>query len=148
MTSDTVPTRYPACFYRVSAKAIILHRGRLLLVRESSKRWDLPGGGVEHYEDLHKALERELKEELGLTLISFDGASVETWFSYDHDPLWDRPNLIIAALVKIKNKSVVLTVSKEIDCRLFTRNEFLQLPLEKNIEPFRKNLLNKAFGRA
>jgi 8-oxo-dGTP pyrophosphatase MutT (NUDIX family) len=145
MNGNLLP-QCPPCFYRVSAKAIIVINNKLLLIREASKRWDLPGGGVEHSEDLDKTLKRELKEELSVTLVSYDKTSTELWFSYDHDPLWERPNLNIVVAVKIVPKPNILSAKKGIECKLFSRNEIIQLPLEKNLEPFRRNLLEKLFG--
>jgi ADP-ribose pyrophosphatase YjhB (NUDIX family) len=57
------------CHYRVSVKARVVHEGRLLVVREGSDRWDLPGGGLEHNEDVSDGLRREVQEELGVGLI-------------------------------------------------------------------------------
>lgn len=53
---------------RNSAKAVIVKDGHLLAlkIQESSGiYYILPGGGQEHGENLHQALERECKEELG-----------------------------------------------------------------------------------
>lgn len=53
---------------RISAKAIIIERGRLLAVHvgEGSTSWYiLPGGGQHHGESLVDALHRECREELG-----------------------------------------------------------------------------------
>jgi ADP-ribose pyrophosphatase YjhB (NUDIX family) len=53
---------------RLSAKAIIIQDGRLLVVRnrDSSGDWyTLPGGGQEHGETLPAALNRECLEEIG-----------------------------------------------------------------------------------
>lgn len=56
----------PATIYSVSAKAIIRNElGHVLLVKEHSDNWSLPGGGVEHDETPISALERELYEEIG-----------------------------------------------------------------------------------
>jgi ADP-ribose pyrophosphatase YjhB (NUDIX family) len=49
---------------------MIWHLDKLLLVRQGrpdSPRWMLPGGGVEAGEGMTEALERELREEIGLT---------------------------------------------------------------------------------
>ncbi|MBB1544223.1 NUDIX domain-containing protein [Candidatus Saccharibacteria bacterium] len=54
-------------YYRVSVKAKINFNGKILLVREDGKKWDLPGGGVEHYETIDEALKRELTEELDVS---------------------------------------------------------------------------------
>ena len=54
-------------YYRVSVKAKINFNGKTLLVREDGKNWDLPGGGIEHYETIDEALKRELTEEIGVS---------------------------------------------------------------------------------
>lgn len=54
---------------RLAVRAVILRRGRLLLVNAYRGRTDLwcaPGGGVELHQSLPEALERELREETGL----------------------------------------------------------------------------------
>lgn len=56
------------CIYRVSIKALILDRHKLLLVKEwDDEWWSFPGGGIEHGESIQEALRREIEEELGVT---------------------------------------------------------------------------------
>ncbi|HEX4662551.1 MAG TPA: NUDIX hydrolase [Candidatus Saccharimonadales bacterium] len=63
-------SKYPNAYYRVSVKAIIRDEAdRVLMVKESSDDWTLPGGGVDHGEGLDRALARELFEELAVTKI-------------------------------------------------------------------------------
>ena len=57
-------------YYRVSVKAKINFNGKILLVKEDEKKWDLPGGGVEHFETIQEALTRELTEEIGVSEFS------------------------------------------------------------------------------
>ena len=62
----------PAC----AVGAIVLHEGRLLLVKRDREpargRWSLPGGRVELGETLNEALVREVKEETGID-VDVDG---------------------------------------------------------------------------
>ncbi len=60
--------KYPNTFYRVSAKAVIRSAaGEVLVVKEHQDKCDLPGGGLDHGESVHDCLQRELREELGIT---------------------------------------------------------------------------------
>lgn len=56
--------------FRLSLKAFIQNKkGEVLVVKETGRDWwDLPGGGMDHGEDIHVALTRELREE-----VSYDG---------------------------------------------------------------------------
>ena len=46
--------------YRVVVKGLVRDfSGKLLFVQERSDSWDLPGGGLEHGEDVTEALKRE-----------------------------------------------------------------------------------------
>ena len=57
--------KYPTTFYRVSLKAIIRNEnGEVLVVKENGSQWSLPGGGMDHGESVHEALQRELYEEV------------------------------------------------------------------------------------
>jgi ADP-ribose pyrophosphatase YjhB (NUDIX family) len=53
--------------YRISVKALIQDEsGKTLVVRTGDDRgWTLPGGGVDHGEDVVQGLQREILEELG-----------------------------------------------------------------------------------
>lgn len=56
----------PAHFF-VAVKALVRREdGRILLIRDPGRGWELPGGSVEHREDLITALQREVREESGV----------------------------------------------------------------------------------
>jgi len=54
--------------YRLSIKSIVINDAEeILFVKESGREWwDLPGGGMDHGEDIKTALAREMKEEVNL----------------------------------------------------------------------------------
>lgn len=78
--------KYPDTYYRVSLKAVIRNsKGEVLCVKEKTPFWELPGGGIDHGENVQQALARELREELGYEgLFSYDPIGVIT--------LYDDPN--------------------------------------------------------
>lgn len=63
---DGSPTDY---LYRISINALIKNdNNEILVVKEAGRDfWDLPGGGMDHGEDIKSALARELYEEVGMT---------------------------------------------------------------------------------
>lgn len=57
----------PACFYRISVKAIIRNdANKFMLVREDNGLWELPGGGLDFGESPQEGLQREIWEEMRL----------------------------------------------------------------------------------
>ncbi len=54
---------------------VVIRDGKLLLIQRfktGDEYWVLPGGGVEDDEDLETALKREMLEETGLNLVSYE----------------------------------------------------------------------------
>jgi len=49
-----------------SIKGVVIHDGRVLLLRNGRGEWDLPGGRPDAGEDHRAALKREVREETGL----------------------------------------------------------------------------------
>lgn len=54
--------------YRISIKGLIRNKkGEVLVVKEAGRTyWDLPGGGMDHTENLKATIAREMKEEVNL----------------------------------------------------------------------------------
>ena len=54
--------QYPNTYYRVTLKGIIQDgSGNILMVKEASDQWDLPGGGWDHSEGTEDTFSRELE---------------------------------------------------------------------------------------
>lgn len=67
MQIDHRITDIDKCIYRVSIKALIIDKNKILLVKEwDDEWWSFPGGGIEHGESIQQALYREITEELGI----------------------------------------------------------------------------------
>jgi 8-oxo-dGTP pyrophosphatase MutT (NUDIX family) len=62
-----MPTEKPV---RAAVKALIVHEGEFLMVRDAhDQRWEFPGGNVAYGETPYEALEREIREELGIGIV-------------------------------------------------------------------------------
>lgn len=73
---------------RNSAKAVIVKGGKLLALKmqeNGSTYYILPGGGQEHGETLHEALQRECSEELGTTVEIGDLLFVREYIGKNHE---------------------------------------------------------------
>lgn len=126
----------PPCFYRVSAKGLILdEEKRFLLCRESDGRWDLPGGGLDHGEDPRQGIIREIKEEMGLEVTSVGAApSYFITAQKDHKRYW-----IANIIYVIEVADLDFTPSDECqEIRFFAVEEAKDIPQFENIPEFLK----------
>jgi 8-oxo-dGTP pyrophosphatase MutT (NUDIX family) len=128
----------PKCFYRVSPKALIVFEGKLVLVKEDSNNWDLPGGGVKHREDTINVLKREILEEIGVQADSIDGDSVQPWLM--HDEVANRPLCFLVYKAFIASKPP--QNHDDVTIGLFSKKDLDSLRLELHLEKFRQNILN------
>lgn len=80
----------------VATKALIIHDGKLLLLREAPKyadgthigEYDVPGGRIDPAEDLMTALKREVKEETGLSVVDAQLYDSTEWWPEKNDEQW------------------------------------------------------------
>jgi len=65
---DSPSTRRTDYLYRISLKCLVRNeKGEVLVVKETGRTWwDLPGGGMDHGENIKTAIAREMKEEVTL----------------------------------------------------------------------------------
>jgi len=134
---------YPPCTYRVSAKAAIVVGDRLVLVKEDSDDWDLPGGGLEHHETLEVAVGREVEEEIGAKLDSVDASRMQAWPLYHEEA--NRPLLFLVYPATI-SQDVQSGMNGKVEVGLFNEAELQTVPLVPYIEKFRQQLINLAFS--
>jgi 8-oxo-dGTP pyrophosphatase MutT (NUDIX family) len=68
ITHDNDSNRRTDYLYRISLKCLVKNsEGEVLVVKETGRDWwDLPGGGMDHGEDIKKTLAREMKEEVNM----------------------------------------------------------------------------------
>ena len=81
---------------RHRATAIVVRNGKILLVREpQDAEFELPGGGIEDGELPADAVERELREETGLTIVKADYLFdyCEYWAA-DGEDYWGRVHTV------------------------------------------------------
>ncbi len=103
--------KYPSTFYRVSLKAVVKNDvDQVLVVKEGSDEWSLPGGGLDHGEAASDGLVRELQEELGTAIIvksmafrstyTFHARATDVWYLWIlYDVTISTPDSLIGAHV-------------------------------------------------
>ncbi len=132
--------------FEILARAIIKHDGKILLCQSKEKgHYFLPGGHVEPGENLQKALEREIREELGISVKKmFFAGVVENIFKdrYKHHEI----NIIFEVLVgKSKFESKESHISFVlIDADKLSGENVLPNVLKKAVLKWLKN--GKVFG--
>ncbi len=125
-------SHFPDCFYRVTIKGLYVKDGKVLFTRdfthplhkESGGELELPGGGLDFGEDMHDALRREVREEMGLEVASISDQPVFIW-TENHGPGRTMDWYYVCVVVfKIDLKNLDFTPSDE--CR-----ELIFLSLEE-----------------
>ena len=131
---------YKQCTYRVSAKALVVTPAGLLMVREDSEYWDLPGGGVEHFEEPEDALRREVEEETGLHVLNIDTKGLVAWATYNTQH--ERPLLFLVYPTAVELGSLGANQHyKGVELAFFGKESLQTIAIEAHIEKFRKTLL-------
>ncbi len=116
---------------QVAGRALIVDRGRLLLVRGDGDGsfWTLPGGRADLGEDIKSCVRREVYEETGLTITVGDLYAVSEYY----DPVATHHTLqahFICAIAagEIQDSWVDHGGSVE-EVRFFTHAEVMELPI-------------------
>lgn len=127
---------------------------KYVLVKHHKKwNWVLPGGHIENWESLYKALKREIKEELWLDIrILWNKLGLEKIESLEEKPLplciyklkyinrsWNETKKIeYVFLAKIKSGKIKIQEEEVWDYKEFTKEELM---IEINVYPQIKEIL-------
>jgi 8-oxo-dGTP pyrophosphatase MutT (NUDIX family) len=68
--------------FKITQNVIIFNsKDEVLIIKHKNGKWLLSGGRIDEKENWKNALQRELKEEIGVSEIQINGiASVDTWY--------------------------------------------------------------------
>jgi len=122
LLSVFVPTDVLARKYPVSVKGVILINDKVILLKNVRNEWELPGGKLDPEESPEQCVQREIHEELGLTVST--GRIVDAWiydiqgkvkvviitYACDHDYLTDED-----INISHEHKDVALFEKHELD---------------------------------
>lgn len=132
-----------SCWYRISAKAIILNeKGEFLLCKENTWFWDLPWWWLDHWENPHNCIIRELKEEMGLDVIEIEDNP--SYFVTFHKPSSKTRPWIANICYKVKTKNLDFIPSDEcIDIWFFSPGDTENSDALDNVKILAKQMLLK-----
>jgi|SRR5581483_9245289 len=107
--------------FKISVKGIVLDdSGKVMLLREESDKWDLPGGTIEMGESYEQTLKREIKEEMGVDCELLDSNPCFGWPTYND--LKGTPRMFICFRIKLTSQNFVK--SKEFqEYKYFSKDE-------------------------
>lgn len=123
----------------VVLKAVIIHQGRILILKRSGSDkvgaggWETAGGNLEFGEDLDSALIREIKEEAGIHA-SIDRLLFATTFFTDPG----RQIVLLSYLCRTDEPRVTLSHEHD-EYRWATKSELVQYLPEAIISDFTKH---------
>jgi 8-oxo-dGTP diphosphatase len=96
-------------FYRVSAKALIFDKSgkRFAVILEDNGWWELPGGGLDWGESVEECITREVKEEMGLTVIE---VAKDPCYYMIGKNMSDEPSLNLVFETKVKDYNFIPSI--------------------------------------
>jgi 8-oxo-dGTP diphosphatase len=117
--------------FQVSVKGLCFDEtGRLLMVRENTGEWELPGGRLERGEELRACLQREIMEEMGLVCQILDEKPYITYSTIDQE---GRGRIMI--YYRVHFASLQFIPSEEcVAVQFYTKEEMKQLPMVPQIK--------------
>ena len=121
--------KIPQAYHRVSIKAIQFRGKKILLVKEVTGEWNLPGGGLDHGENIRDCLRREVREEMGVGLKKISKYPIVA-FPMVHQ---ERPRIIVG--YEVKFSSLNFTPSDEcLELGFFGKEEIKKMKFFKDMK--------------
>lgn len=113
---------------QITVKAIINNNNKILLLKDTKGKWELPGGRIDFGESPTEALERELDEELGFNKVK-SGELIDVWtFIVDKDDV--QKQIIVIVLECLTEETTIGSNSEFIDYAWFEKNEIENLDMK------------------
>jgi 8-oxo-dGTP diphosphatase len=114
----------------VSAKAVVVSAGKILILRQSNGNWDLPGGKVNDNESVTEGLIREVWEETNLSI-----RPIGLLTSTTKPRPRDEDLLVLSYLCEVQSETAepqVRLSHEHIEYKLVDLAEALSLPLREH----------------
>jgi len=133
------------CMYRVAVKALIIQDDRVLLVKETPEMWwGIPGGGINHGENIKSALYREINEEIGVPEDEIASDFQLVYFNIGH-VVNGIPRTNMFFKISLPKKLIAKT-NHATEWNWFTSNEFMELNMSPSFDD-RQQLANAIFNK-
>jgi 8-oxo-dGTP diphosphatase len=124
-------------FYRVSIKGLLINtEGKTLLVKEHDGRWELPGGGLKHGENIKETLCRELKEELGVEVSWIDERPCYCWTQQREKDGMIYHCLFLGYVIRTSSDAFSFTSDEAVEAAYFSGEEMQALSIHPNLTNF------------
>ena len=124
----------------IATKALVVHDGKVLLLRESKQyedgtnagRYDVPGGRLKPGERFDEALLREVHEETGLKVKIIRPVAVNEWRPEVKGEKWQ----IVGVFFECESDSDEVSLSEDHDSYVWIKpEEYASYPIIENLKP-------------
>lgn len=118
--TDDIADKFP-----ISLKAIIIDKGKILLLKTERNEWDFPGGKINFNENPESCLTREVKEELNLEI---GDLNIVKSFNLKFNSC---PVFVVLYRVKILCNNPIVSSYEHLDYNFFSKDQLQVLNIRK-----------------